>query len=169
MKIVADLDSFYINGCGGVLLPPLLLLELKLEIKVLRIEAMHSEKTVLTTAAVALAVRMKCHGINGTEVIFHAAELLLKNQMKEASFELARSAVDGRVDGLLTTAQQHVILDGRDGRRVNWLLCLVRFQLLERFDVEQLGRVVLGGRYERDEIFVALQVHDLLVVRLHFV
>ena len=54
---------------------------------------------------------MKRHTVDGTEMVFDACKLLLKYQMKKSSLEFARFAVDGGIHSLLTTSQQHMILN----------------------------------------------------------
>ncbi len=108
---------------------------------------------------------MEGHIVDGTEMVANARKLLLEDEMKEAGLELARARVQGGVDGLLTSAQQDVIVGGRDSRRVHRLLRLVGLELLERLGVEQLGREVLGGRDDTRRVRAPLQVHDLFGVR----
>lgn len=81
----------------------LLIFDLKIEIR--RIEVVNTNETVLTTGAVALAVRMKRHIVDGTEMVTNAGKLLLEDQVEEARLELARLGVQGSVDGFLTTTK----------------------------------------------------------------
>jgi len=82
------------------------------------------------------SIGMISHTVNRTKVIPNAAKLFLEHQVKEARLELARARIDGRVDGLLTSAREHVISERRYGRRVDWLLGSIHFELFERFNVE---------------------------------
>ena len=87
------------------------------------------------------AVGMECNVVDRTEVIANAAELLFEYEMEEARLELARLAVQSGVDGLLTTTKQHVIADGRDGRRVHRLLRLVHLKLIQALNVKELVNI----------------------------
>lgn len=59
------------------------------KIEIGRIEVVNTNETVLTTRAVALAVRMESNTIDGTEVITYASKLFFEDQVEETSLEFA--------------------------------------------------------------------------------
>ena len=77
------------------------------------------------------------------------AELLLEDHGEEPGVELSDfRGSHGDVHGLLATAQHHVVVDGRDGGRVDGPLRFVGVDPLEALKVVQVRRVVLRRRDE---------------------
>ena len=94
-----------------------LALNLKLEVKVGRVEVVHTHVTVLTTGAVALASGVDCDVVERTEVTAHTADLLLENLVVEARFEFTlarRSGCD--VHSSLSTSENNKLLGFRCDR-----------------------------------------------------
>lgn len=87
--------------------------------------------------------------VDGSEMSLDPAELLLKDHGEEPCVELSDlGGGHGDVHGLLSSAQHHVLVDGRDGGRVDGTLRLVLVQPVQAVQVVQVGSVVLGRRDE---------------------
>jgi len=112
---------------------------LHLEVEVTVIKGLQADETVLGAGGVAASIRVEGERLNGTEVALDAAKLLLEDEVEEAALELARLRVGGRyLHRLLTTADDDVVEDGRDGRRVHRAVGDKGLQVLEGVGVEEL-------------------------------
>ncbi len=112
---------------------------LHLEVEVTVIKGLQADETVLGAGRIAASIRVEGERLNGTEVALDAAKLLLEDEVEEAALELARLRVGGGyLHRLLTTADDDVVEDGRDGRRVHRAVGDEGLQVLEGVGVEEL-------------------------------
>ena len=142
-----------------------LALDLELELKVGRIEVVHTHVTVLAAGAVALASGVDGDVVEGTEVATHATDLLLEDLVVEARFEFTLARGSGcDVHGSLATAEDDELLGLRgDGGRVEGCVGDVGLEDLHGVCVVQLGGLVLAGGQEVGAVGAPLQVRDLQV------
>lgn len=116
---------------------------------VILIKNVNADVAIFPSASVTLAVRMEANTVDGAEVTFDVAELLLEHQVEEPGVELADlGAGHGDVHGLLAAAQHHVVVHGRDGGAVHRSLGLISVQAIQGLRVPQFGRRVLRRRDE---------------------
>lgn len=156
-------------------------LNLVQEIKVRLVEVVHTHVTVLTTRAVAGALGVDSHVVERTEMATHTTNLLFENLVVETGLKLALASRRGcNIHGSLTTTEDHVVLDRRDGRAVERCvgnigvqnLEIIRGNKLKRarvsnldFSTEQidtdLGVLVLGSGNEVGPVGSPLQIRNL--------
>jgi hypothetical protein len=116
-----------------------LALNLKLEIKVGLVEVVDTDVTILTTRGVASTERRDGDVVERTEMASDTANLLFEDLVVEAGFELSLTgAGGGDVHGGLTTSDDHVVLDGCDGGRVEGCVGNVCLHDFERLGVHEL-------------------------------
>jgi hypothetical protein len=142
-----------------------LTLDLELEVKVRRVEVVHTHVTVLTAGAVALARGVDGDIVERAEVATHTADLLLEYLVVEASLELALAGRSGSdVHGSLATAKDNVVLGvGGDGGGVEGRIGDVGLEDFHAVGVVQLGGLVFAGGQEVGAVGAPLQVGDLEV------
>ena len=163
-SIAGSLFLFFVQA-ERHLLARLLTLNLELEVKVGRVEVVHTHVTVLTTGAVALASGVDSDVVERTEVTTHTANLLLEDLVVEAGLELTLAGRGGGdVHGGLTTTEDNVVLRvGGDGGGVEGCVGDVGLEDLHRVGVVQLGGLVFAGGQEVGAVGAPLQVGDLKV------
>lgn len=80
---------------------------------------MYTHVAVLSTAAVSGALRVDRDVVEGTEVTPDTANLLAEDLVVETSFEFSLAGAGrGDIHSCLTTAEDNVVLNGRDGGAV---------------------------------------------------
>jgi hypothetical protein len=142
-----------------------LTLNLELEVKVGRVEVVHTHVTVLTTGAVALSSGVDGDVVERAEVTTHTADLLLEDLVVEAGLELTLAGgCGGDVHGGLTTTEDNVVLRvGGDGGGVEGCVGDVGLEDFHRVGVVQLGGLVFAGGQEVGAVGAPLQVGNLEV------
>mmetsp|Transcript_13794 Transcript_13794/g.28966 ORF Transcript_13794/g.28966 Transcript_13794/m.28966 type:complete len:342 (-) Transcript_13794:148-1173(-) len=131
---------------------------------------MESHVSVFGTAGIVSSVWIDRESIDGPEMALDGSEFLLVDQPKKARLELSHLSGGRRHGhGLLTTAQQDVVLGLADDRVVDGSIGGVGPEVLEVDGVVELGgEIGRGGQKER-LLAVHLQAVDLLVVGPEFV
>mmetsp|Transcript_11145 Transcript_11145/g.26459 ORF Transcript_11145/g.26459 Transcript_11145/m.26459 type:complete len:218 (-) Transcript_11145:523-1176(-) len=135
--------------------------------EVVLVKVLHADEPVLASGDEAAPVRPESHRVDRAEVPADDAKLLLIDLVEEHGLEFARLGRRRRhLRCVLAPGEHNMVKDRRDVGRVDGALGLVRLQHLERLRVEELGRLVLGGRNHVREVLADPNVADLLCVDL---
>ena len=99
----------------------------------------------------------------------YSSNLLFKDAVKEADLEFTGSCIGGGdITGLLTTPQDDLVLERRDGGCVDGCICAIRSNQLEGFEVIDAGRRVLGRGDKVGLVLVKLQIRNGLALFRHY-
>lgn len=122
----------------------LLPLDLVQKVKVWLVKVVDTHVSVLTTTAVAGALRVYSDVVERSEVATDTANLLHEDLVVEAGFEFTLACGGGGdVHGGLSSTEDNVVFYGGDGGAVEGCVGDVRFENIELFDIDKLEELAL--------------------------